>query len=208
MINLLSQKLPFGLQIHFKMKYIALLFLLIIVSSCNSKIKETKNNSIDSEKVMNQDKSFIREAIKIAKISKTKGNLPYGCILVNKEGKVILRGENTIHTDHDMLAHAEINLLRAASKIYDHEYLKSSTIYTSDEPCPMCASAIYWSGVGKLVYGLSKNEYYKIVGRENPDWVFEMSARTVLSKGGRKVEMVGPLLEDEAAAIHKKNNKS
>ncbi|MEH6537979.1 MAG: nucleoside deaminase [Psychroserpens sp.] len=152
---------------------------------------------------MNQDKNFLRDAIDMAKTSKAKGNLPYGCILVNKEGEVILKGENTINTDHDMLAHAEINMLREAGKIYDHTYLNSCTIYTSDEPCPMCASAIYWTGVGKLVYGLSKSEYYKIVGRENPNWVFEMSARDVLSKGGRHVKVVGPLLEEEAANLHK-----
>jgi tRNA(Arg) A34 adenosine deaminase TadA len=184
------------------MKYITLLALLFIVISCNSKIKEPDSKTIETVKEMNQDKSFISETIEIAKSSKTKGNLPYGCILVNKEGEVILKGENTINTDHDMLAHAEINLLREASKIYVHEYLQSCTIYTSHEPCPMCASAIYWTGVGKLVYGLSKPKYYNIVGRENPNWVFEMSAKEVLSKGGRKVEIVGPLLENEVATLH------
>ena len=94
---------------------------------------------------METDLNFVRKAIDVAKTSQQKGNLPYGCILVNKEGTVLLTGENTINTDQDCLAHAEINLIRDACKIYDHDYLKTCTIYTSDEPCPMCASAIFWS---------------------------------------------------------------
>ena len=185
------------------MKCIALFTFLIVISSCTSSTQKPESKNSKTTTYMNQDENFIRDAIEMAKTSKVKGNLPYGCILVNKEGEVVLKGENTINTDHDILAHAEINLLREASKIYSHSVLNSFTIYTSDEPCPMCASAIYWTGVGKLVYGLSKPEYYNIVGRENPNWVFEMSAKEVLSKGGRNVEVVGPLLEDEAATLHK-----
>lgn len=151
---------------------------------------------------MKNDKEFVRIAIRVAKESKIKGNLPFGCILINKRGEVILKGENTINTDNDCLAHAEINLIREASKIYDYSYLNDCSIYTSDEPCPMCTSAIYWSGIGKLVYGLSKTKYYKIVGRDDPNWVFEMPTRELLEKGGRKLEVVGPLLEEEASTVH------
>lgn len=154
----------------------------------------------------NSANAFDSLAIDMAKISQQKGNLPYGCILVSQDGTVLLKGENTINTDHDCLAHAEINLIREACKIYDHEFLKTCTIYTSDEPCPMCSSAIYWSGLGKLTYGLSKGEYYNTVGRDNPDWVFEMSAREVLNSGKRKVEVTGPFLESEVIKLHKKNN--
>ena len=149
-----------------------------------------------------KEKEFVRIAIEIAKESKRKNNLPFGCVLVNKDGAVILKGENTINTDNDCLAHAEINLIGEACKIYDYSYLNNCSIYTSDEPCPMCTSAIYWSGIGKLVYGWSKTEYYRIVGRDNPNWVFEMLTRELLEKGGRKLEIIGPLLEDEASILH------
>ncbi|GAB7089301.1 nucleoside deaminase [Marinifilum fragile] len=151
---------------------------------------------------MKNDDKNIRIAIEMAKESKKKGNLPFGCILVNKDGEVVLKGENTINTDNDCLAHAEINLIRKASKIYNYSYLNSCSIYTSDEPCPMCTSAIYWSGIGKLVYGLSKKRYYEIVGRDNPNWVFEMPTRELLEKGGRKLEVIGPLLEEEVSILH------
>ena len=66
----------------------------------------------------------------------------------------------------------------------------------------MCTAAIYWSGIGKLVYGLSKESYYKIVGRDNPNWVFEMPVRELLARGERKIEVIGPLLEEEASMLH------
>ncbi len=151
---------------------------------------------------LENEKKNIRMAIKVAKESKKNGDLPYGCILVDKSGEVILRGKNTINTDIDCLAHAEVNLIREACKMFDYSFLNDCTIYTSDEPCPMCTSAIYWSGIGKLVYGLSKTRYYEIVGRDNPNWVFEMPVRELMEKGERKVEVIGPLLEDEASILH------
>ncbi|WP_420321488.1 nucleoside deaminase [Flagellimonas sp.] len=152
---------------------------------------------------MVDDEKYIRMAIETAKVSKRNGNLPFGCILIDENGEVLLRGENTINTDSDCLAHAEINLIREASKKYDFSYLNNCSIYTSDEPCPMCTSAIYWSGIGRLVYGLSKTNYYKIVGRNDPNWVFEMPVRELLEKGGRELQVVGPMLEEEASTLHK-----
>lgn len=152
---------------------------------------------------MVDDEKYIRMAIETAKVSKRNGNLPFGCILIDENGEVLLRGENTINTDSDCLAHAEINLIREASKKYDFPYLNNCSIYTSDEPCPMCTSAIYWSGIGRLVYGLSKTNYYKIVGRNDPNWVFEMPVRELLEKGGRELQVVGPMLEEEASTLHK-----
>ena len=169
------------------------IIVLITLSSCTSKRNE----------IMPQDEKQIRLAINIAKQAKEKGNLPYGCVLTNAIGEVLLVGENTINTDNDCLAHAEINLIREACKIYDYNFLNSCVIYTSDEPCAMCSSAIYWSGIGKLVYGLSKSTFYNSLGRENPNWVFELGSREVFSKGGRKVKVIGPILEDEVLMLHK-----
>lgn len=144
------------------------------------------------------DITYLRMAIQLANKSKKNGNLPFGCILVSPYGDVLLKGENTINSDRDCLAHAEINLIREAGKTYDFSYLNNCTIFTSVEPCPMCTSAIYWSGIGRLVYALGKTKYYDIVGRENPNWFFEMPTSELLQKGGRNVEVIGPLLQMEA----------
>ncbi|PHS67127.1 MAG: hypothetical protein COB12_04325 [Flavobacterium sp.] len=80
---------------------------------------------VKTDQSMKQDIKFLRMTIDMAKESQQKGNLPYGCILVSNEGTVLLKGENTINTDHDCLAHAEINLIREACKVYDHEFFKN-----------------------------------------------------------------------------------
>ncbi|MFD2589175.1 nucleoside deaminase [Croceitalea marina] len=197
--NIINQR-GYRENIKGNMKRILLIFLLILSISCN---KKTKNSNDKMPKNMENEEKYIRLAIEVAKESSQNGNFPYGCVLVDKSGKVIMKGENTINTDNDCLAHAEVNLIREACKVYEFSHLNECTIYTSDEPCPMCTSAIYWSGIGKLVYGLSKAEYYRIVGGDNKNWVFEMPTRELLEKGGRKVEVVGPLLEKEVALLHK-----
>ncbi|MCW5516948.1 nucleoside deaminase [Muriicola sp. Z0-33] len=184
------------------MKQILAIILLTTLFACGQNERKMKSSNIKKQIGMEKDKEYVRMAIEVAKDSRKKGNLPFGCVLVNKDGEVILKGENTINTDVDCLAHAEINLIRDACKKYDYSYLNDCSIYTSDEPCPMCTSAIYWSGIGKLVYGLSKAEYYRIVGRDNENWVFEMPTRELFNKGGRKVEVIGPLLEAEAKILH------
>jgi len=139
----------------------------------------------------------------VAKSAQKNGNLPYGCILVDASGEVIMRGENTVVTEQDALGHAEINLIREASKQYSADYLATCTIYTSDEPCPMCSSAIFWGGVGHLVYGLSKRRFYDEFGRGNPAHDFDIPSATVLDAGARKVTVSGPLLEEEALKLHR-----
>lgn len=152
---------------------------------------------------MNDLEGKMRRVIKLAAQSKQNGNLPYACILYDARGNVLLEAENTVITNSDLIGHAEINLIRQASKQYDVEFLKSCSIFTSDEPCSMCSSAIYWAGISKLVFGLSKRRFYQEFGRDNPDWDFELSSRDVLMRGARNTEIIGPILEDEVIAIHK-----
>jgi tRNA(Arg) A34 adenosine deaminase TadA len=147
--------------------------------------------------------SMLRNVFNVAKRSKLNGNLAYGCLLVDENNNILLEGENSVLTDADALGHAEINLIREASKLYSADFLNKCTIYTSDEPCPMCSSAIFWGGIGKLVFGLSKSRFYQEFGRENPAIDFDISSRNILSAGGRKVIVEGPFLEDEALLIHK-----
>lgn len=145
---------------------------------------------------------YIWRAIAVAKAAKLAGNLPYGCVLVDTDGRVVHAAMNTVLTKPDLIGHAEINLIQDVSKRFDIDFLKSCTIYTTDEPCSMCASAIYWAGIKRLVFGLSKRRYYQEFGRSNPDWDFEIAAHNILSKGARPTEIVGPILEDEVLKLH------
>jgi len=151
----------------------------------------------------NSKVEFVKIAIEVAKRSKANGNLAYGCILVDAQGEVILEGENSVITESDCLGHAEINMIREASKLYDADFLNQCTIYTSDEPCSMCSSAIFWSGIGTLTFGLSKSRFYQEFGNENPAIDLNISSREILKSGGRKVTVIGPMLEEQVLDIHR-----
>ncbi len=140
---------------------------------------------------------FIREAIALAQAAVDHGNEPFGAVLV-KEGAVILRAENTIFTESDPTGHAETNLVRLAGAAYSAEFLADCTLYTSTEPCAMCAGAIYWSGIGRMVYACSEKRLKAIVGGGG----LNLPSREVFARGARAVEVIGPVLEDEAVAVH------
>src|SRR5690606_31394561 len=82
------------------------------------------------------------------------------------------------------------------------ERLAGATLYSSAEPCAMCTGALYWTGIGRLVYGLSERRLLEFTGdaAENP--TFALPCRAALARGQREVEVLGPLLEDEAALAH------
>ena len=143
--------------------------------------------------------AHMREAFVLARRARAHGNRPFGALLVAGNGAVLAAAENSQLTDGQMLAHAEMNLLMRVVQELSVDVLATSTLYTSAEPCAMCAGAIFWSGVGRLVYGLSGDRLHELSGFAPTMLV--SSARDVLSKAGRKVEVVGPMLEAEAEAL-------
>jgi len=102
------------------------------------------------------DIRFLRASFVVARNARKKGNHPFGAVLVDDHGQILLEAENTVVTARDCTDHAETNLMRQASSEYDSEFLAKCTIYTSTEPCPMCAGAIFWANVRRVVYGLSE----------------------------------------------------
>jgi tRNA(Arg) A34 adenosine deaminase TadA len=148
------------------------------------------------------DQAFLRQAFEVARRARTNGNHPFGAILVTEEGLILLECENGLMPDRDMTAHAERLLATAASKRYDPAFLVHCTMYASAEPCAMCAGAAYWAGIGRIVYGLSERRLKTITGRHAENPTLDLPCRTVFAAGQRPIEVVGPLLEDEAAALH------
>jgi len=117
-------------------------------------------------------------------------------------GRVLLEIENGFLPDRDMTGHAERLLASRASKEFAANVLSNCTLYSSAEPCAMCAGAIYWAGIGRVVYGLSETRLKATTGAHAENPTLDLPCRTVFAAGQRTVEVVGPLLEDEAAAIH------
>ena len=151
---------------------------------------------------MNKDDlSFIRASIEVAKNARNKGNHPFGAILVDEQGHIVLEAENTVVTDNDCTGHAETNLIRMASRKYSSDYLAKCTLYTSTEPCPMCSGAIFWGNVRRVVYGLSEEGLYELAG-EGSEEVLRLPCRELFKKGKKSIEVIGPVLEEEAREVH------
>ena len=143
----------------------------------------------------------MREVFAIARRARAHGNRPFGAMLVAGNGAVLAVAENSQVTEGQILAHAEMNLLHRAVQDFTPDVLASSTLYTNAEPCAMCAGAIVWSGISRLVFGLSGDRLHQLSGFTPQGQV--ASARDVLATAGRLVEIVGPLFESEAELILK-----
>ena len=137
----------------------------------------------------------------MAERSRLAGDHPFGAILVGPDGTVLMEQGNGYTTEgHDMTAHAE-RLLASRSKQYDRAFLAECTLYSSAEPCAMCSGAIYWAGIGRLVYGQSEADLKALTGNHPENPTLDLPCRTIFESGQRHVEVVGPLLEDESAAL-------
>jgi tRNA(Arg) A34 adenosine deaminase TadA len=149
------------------------------------------------------DENGLRLAFAVAARAREHGNHPFGCVLVSPNGEVLLEAENGLFPDGDMTAHAERLLATAASKQFSAAQLLDCTMYTSAEPCAICAGAIYWVGIGRVVYGLSEGRLKEMTGNHPENPTLSLPCRAVFAAGQRQVEVIGPLLEEEAAAQHK-----
>jgi tRNA(Arg) A34 adenosine deaminase TadA len=145
---------------------------------------------------------FLRQAFKVALRARDAGNHPFGAILVGPDGAVLMEQENAYHPHHDMTGHAERVLMTRASQAYRPDFLAQCAMYTSAEPCAMCAGAAYWAGVGTVVFGLTESQLKQITGDHPENPTLDLPCRTVFDAGQRQVAVIGPLLVDEAAQLH------
>lgn len=100
------------------------------------------------------DKRFMAEALREADYALSEDEIPIGAVVVCR-GRVIARGHNMTETLHDATAHAEMIAMTSATEAIGGKYLNECSLYVTVEPCPMCAAAMNWSQVGRLVYGAS-----------------------------------------------------
>ncbi|KJY40158.1 nucleoside deaminase [Streptomyces sp. NRRL S-495] len=101
------------------------------------------------------DHALLRRAIALAAEARTLGNPPFGSLLAAQDGTVLAEERNTTRTDRDLTAHPELKLARWAGRELDLEAASRTTLYTSCEPCPMCAAALRQAGLGRVVFALS-----------------------------------------------------
>ncbi|OSZ82665.1 tRNA-specific adenosine deaminase [Chitinophagaceae bacterium IBVUCB1] len=139
---------------------------------------------------MFDDEYFMREALRQAKLAFDAGEIPVGAVVVWGT-KIISRGHNQVEQLNDSTAHAEMIVLTAAFNQLGSKYLPDATLYVTLEPCLMCSGALYWSKIGRVVFGASdaKNGFARITGDNSP-----FHPKTELAHG---------ILADECAQLMK-----
>ncbi len=136
---------------------------------------------------------FMRLAIAEAK----KADAPYGAVIV-KEREVVAVGYNTVKRDKDPSAHAEINVIRSLTAKLQNNSLEGHSIYTTGEPCPMCATACVWAGISEIIYGASIQDLISINQSQ-----IEISCEEIIAKSFRKIKVKKGVLREECVELFK-----
>lgn len=147
---------------------------------------------------------YLKKCIEISKAAREQGNTPFGAILVNKEGEIILEQGNVEITEKRCTGHAETALAEKASNKFDREYLWDCTLYTTAEPCAMCSGAIYWANIGSVVYAMTEKRLLELTGDNEQNPTFDLPCRDIFSKGQKDIKVTGPIesMEREVAKVH------
>ncbi len=148
------------------------------------------------------DETLLRRAFDVAKRARDGGDHPFGSVLADGEGNLLMEQGNGYSSEgRDRTAHAERLLASRAARAHGLDFLARCTLYTSAEPCAMCAGAIYWAGIGRVVYGQTEKALKAATGAHEENPTLDLPCEIVFNAGQRPTEVIGPLLEAEAAAL-------
>ena len=147
---------------------------------------------------------YLRRCIQISREARASGNTPFGALLVDSEGNIIMEQGNIEITERICTGHAETTLASRASHAYSRDFLWTCTLYTTAEPCAMCAGAIYWANIGRVVYGMTEKRLLELTGSDEQNPTFDLPCREVFARGQKDIQVVGPIpaVEEEAAEVH------
>ena len=151
-----------------------------------------------------EDERFLRHCIERSRRVRDGGKHPFAAIVVYAQGRIVVEaGNDALPPAGDPTRHAELLAAAEAARRLTPEQLASSTLYSSAEPCAMCAGAIYWCGLGRVVYALSEHRLLGLTGDHPENPTFALPCREVFARGQRRIEVAGPFLEEEAAEPHR-----
>lgn len=141
------------------------------------------------------DTTYLRRAFVAARSARAAGDMPFGAVLA-RDGQAVWTSRNRQNTSGDPSAHAELVLLREACAALGPDALRGATVYASGEPCAMCAGAMFWAGVARIVYGAPTPEMDARLGGAT----LGLRCADALAHAQPPVTVDGPLLLDEALA--------
>lgn len=148
-------------------------------------------------------KIYIRRCIEISEKAVKNGNNPFGVLLVNKQGKIVVESENVEITEKDCTGHAETTVIKMASSKFSKKFLWDCTLYT--------LLYVYWGYLlGKcwdIVYGISESKVLELAGSNEINPTFDVPCRDIIAKGQKDIKVTGPIadekLEEEIVEIHR-----
>ncbi|MEY2734922.1 MAG: nucleoside deaminase [Burkholderiaceae bacterium] len=150
-----------------------------------------------------RDARYLRDAIALSATARARGNRPFGAVIVSPEGEVLAEAWNSNGETGDCTAHAETSAIRIASPRFRREQLQRATLYSSGEPCVMCAGAIFWSGIQRVVFGIDAQRLRVFRGERAEQRDAELSCRDVFAASPHPIDCIGPALVDESSEPHR-----
>ncbi len=158
----------------------------------------------EDDKLSALDATLLRRAFALAGEARARGDRPFAAVIADEAGTVLAEAGSTQGTGGGgTLAHSEMNALQAVLGAgLPRSVLRRATIYSSGEPCAMCAAAIFYTGVGRAVYGLSAGAILHLRNAQPHTAGLSLSCRAVLDTAAERVDVIGPCLEEEGAVPH------
>jgi len=144
----------------------------------------------------------LRRANAVAQAAMDAGHHPFGALLVAPDGETVLLEQRNV----DSVNHAEAVLARDAARQFAPDVLWGCTLYTTVEPCAMCAGTQYWAHIGQLVYGMSEQRLLQLTGNHAENPTLDLPCRELFARGQKAMMVWGPVLEveEEIAALHRR----
>jgi len=138
----------------------------------------------------------------MAELAVATGERPFGAVIVGADGTIISEAHGHSIAQKDLTSHAEVTAIRNLHGRYDRAFLAGCTLYSSAEPCAMCAGAIYWANIQRVVFGLSEERLRMLRDVSEHTSALQMKCEAVLATGGHPTVVIGSVLEDEAIVPH------
>jgi tRNA(Arg) A34 adenosine deaminase TadA len=161
------------------------------------------SDTLPAATLTESDALYLGRAIAISNETRLRGNRPFGAVIVSAQGEVLAEGRNSNAETGDCTAHAETDALRIATPKFPREVLQGATMYASGEPCVMCAGAIFWGNIRRVVFAIDAVRLREFRAMQATASDLAMSCREVFAASPHAIEVIGPALIDEATAVHK-----
>jgi pyrimidine deaminase RibD-like protein len=144
--------------------------------------------------------AHLRSANAVAAGALAAGHHPFGAVLVAADHSTVLLRQGTV----DAVNHAEAVLARTAAQQFPPDVLWGCTLYTTVEPCAMCAGTQYWAHIGRVVYGMAESRLLAITGNHAENPTLDLPCRELFARGQKAIDVIGPVaaVEAEIAALH------